>query len=425
MISKVVLSVLVIFLSGCGADGDSEKSSPNLIFETEGTVYSKVGEPFSNPLMTVPVNANVEYQSSNELVAKVNKEGEVQLVDEGITVITASMIENSTFISDSASYELVVKKNYLKCTTASDVSIVKVKNNEFEYDLRSENCFGFQDFEHKKKSLEIKVLIPDERILVSEFAVATINPFDNYIYTSYKAQNISDQTICFIRANGIKIKNDTGINQITDNPINYSYIEGSLHQLSGKNIFTNNCLKSTEVGHFVDLLTVSDSELISQLEISSFDYIDSSVIEVPQVNALSLKWDAGLNRVSADFENNTGSVIKTGFSRVIYYDEDGDITHSNFIFSEPSRIDKSANFVLSDDTYRNFKAIKVKINLDYELVNNSNGVTSLSNMLSGYVYSRHGKTVVDTNLEFNKINEYYKAQIKKSTLYDPIRKEIR
>ncbi len=82
---------------------DPEISFP----ETE--YAAAIGEPFESPVASTISDGAVTYSSSNESVATVNPAtGEVTLVAQGSTVITAAVAATDTYLAGSASYTLTV-----------------------------------------------------------------------------------------------------------------------------------------------------------------------------------------------------------------------------------------------------------------------------------------------------------------------------
>lgn len=88
------------------------KEAANLSFE-EATYNAylepKEGEEFVSPVATGDTDGKITYTSSNSAVATVDAEtGEVTLVGEGVTVITATSAETDDYLAGTASYVLVV-----------------------------------------------------------------------------------------------------------------------------------------------------------------------------------------------------------------------------------------------------------------------------------------------------------------------------
>lgn len=82
---------------------DPEISFP----ETE--YAAAIGEPFESPVVSTISDGAVTYSSSDESVATVNPAtGEVSLVAQGSTVITAAVAATDTYLAGSASYTLTV-----------------------------------------------------------------------------------------------------------------------------------------------------------------------------------------------------------------------------------------------------------------------------------------------------------------------------
>ena len=82
---------------------DPEISFP----ETE--YAAAIGEPFESPVASTISDGAVTYSSSDESVATVNSAtGEVTLVAQGSTVITAAVAATDTYLAGSASYTLTV-----------------------------------------------------------------------------------------------------------------------------------------------------------------------------------------------------------------------------------------------------------------------------------------------------------------------------
>ena len=86
-----------------------EKADHGLAF-SDAFASAKVGEPFTPPTLTNPNNLDVTWTSSDESVATVNSSGEVTLIAEGTTTITAAFEGDNVFLEGSASYTLTVDK---------------------------------------------------------------------------------------------------------------------------------------------------------------------------------------------------------------------------------------------------------------------------------------------------------------------------
>ena len=86
-----------------------EKADHGLAF-SEAFAAAKIGEPFTPPTLINPNNLDVSWSSSDESVATVSSSGEVTLIAEGTTVITAAFAGDNVFLEGSASYTLTVNK---------------------------------------------------------------------------------------------------------------------------------------------------------------------------------------------------------------------------------------------------------------------------------------------------------------------------
>ncbi len=87
---------------------DVDPIDPEISFpETE--YAAAIGEPFESPVASTISDGAVTYSSSDESVATVNPAtGEVTLVAQGSTVITAAVAATDTYLAGSASYTLTV-----------------------------------------------------------------------------------------------------------------------------------------------------------------------------------------------------------------------------------------------------------------------------------------------------------------------------
>lgn len=97
--------------SGSGETPEPELQERNLAFSST-TATATVGEDFTEPTLTgatAGATAGVTYSSSNTSVATVNEStGEVTLVAEGETTITAKAADDATYKAGEASYTLTV-----------------------------------------------------------------------------------------------------------------------------------------------------------------------------------------------------------------------------------------------------------------------------------------------------------------------------
>ena len=86
-----------------------DKQDPALSFGEVSKVTVALGETFTAPALTNPLNVAPVYNSSNEAVADVDPAtGAVTIKAAGITAITAYFEENDEFVASAASYMLVV-----------------------------------------------------------------------------------------------------------------------------------------------------------------------------------------------------------------------------------------------------------------------------------------------------------------------------
>lgn len=88
-----------------------------------------VGENFNVPILNKAAgfNGTVEYSSSNESVAQVDTEtGELRIIAEGTTTITASFAGNDDFKPGSASYTLTVTDNRIATTITQDNIVLDI-----------------------------------------------------------------------------------------------------------------------------------------------------------------------------------------------------------------------------------------------------------------------------------------------------------
>ena len=109
-------------------ESNPEKTTPELSFNT--TSYeATLGQTFTTPTLTNESEVTVSYRSSEPSVAEVNPEtGDVTLVGEGTTVITASFPGNDTYNSASASYTLNVTDPSATTSVSIDGTGITNKN---------------------------------------------------------------------------------------------------------------------------------------------------------------------------------------------------------------------------------------------------------------------------------------------------------
>lgn len=114
---------------------DPEISFP----ETE--YAAAIGEPFESPVASTISDGAVTYSSSDESVATVNPAtGEVTLVAQGSTVITAAVAATDTYLAGSASYTL----------TVTDPNAPEVL---FSWTVGGEEVFSFEQVVASEKSV--------------------------------------------------------------------------------------------------------------------------------------------------------------------------------------------------------------------------------------------------------------------------------
>lgn len=99
----------------------TEKEVPALTFP-QASYDANLGSDFVEPELTNPKNVTVAYSSSVEAVATVNAStGEITLVGEGSTVITATFAGNDDYDANTATYTLNVIDPYKDVLTASAI----------------------------------------------------------------------------------------------------------------------------------------------------------------------------------------------------------------------------------------------------------------------------------------------------------------
>ena len=107
--SAGTLCVKNLVVSGVKGAAPVEKADPQISFEV-GDVEAILGQPFEAPVINNPNGVEVIYSSNKPEVATVNPAtGEITLVAEGFTTITATSVENEQFKSASVNYVLTVK----------------------------------------------------------------------------------------------------------------------------------------------------------------------------------------------------------------------------------------------------------------------------------------------------------------------------
>ncbi|MCF0182911.1 MAG: Ig-like domain-containing protein [Bacteroidaceae bacterium] len=101
------------------------KIPTNLTFSETSVTYNMAGEdPFVAPTLTTDPEglAGITYTSSDPTVATVNEDGDVSILAEGTTTITATFAENDTYLGSTASYTLTVTKS--KGTITAELNFV-------------------------------------------------------------------------------------------------------------------------------------------------------------------------------------------------------------------------------------------------------------------------------------------------------------
>lgn len=86
---------------------DPNKGKAQLSFP-EKTYTAVMGQEFESPVLQNPHSLAVTYESTNPEVATIDAEGNVTLVESGITTITATFAGNDDYNPGSASYDLTV-----------------------------------------------------------------------------------------------------------------------------------------------------------------------------------------------------------------------------------------------------------------------------------------------------------------------------
>ncbi len=105
MSGKAVTGITVTYAS----TGDPSKTAPELKY-SEATCDVIIGESYTLPKLSNPYSVAITYSSSEESVATVNKEGNVNLKGEGETTIKAYFPGDDTYQEATASYILKVSK---------------------------------------------------------------------------------------------------------------------------------------------------------------------------------------------------------------------------------------------------------------------------------------------------------------------------
>lgn len=103
---------------------DPSKADPGLSFPKATYEATIGGEEFTAPALQTAegFTGTIEYESSDENVAQImdSETGELRLLKEGTTTITASFAGNEKFNASSASYTLTVTDNRIATTTIQD-----------------------------------------------------------------------------------------------------------------------------------------------------------------------------------------------------------------------------------------------------------------------------------------------------------------
>lgn len=106
--TSAIWKIETVVVKGVGAPG--VKSDPNISF-SEGEVEVMIGQDFEEPILFNPNNVEVVFSSKKPEVATIDPvTGEVTIVGEGFTTITATSVETDKYMSASVNYVLTVKK---------------------------------------------------------------------------------------------------------------------------------------------------------------------------------------------------------------------------------------------------------------------------------------------------------------------------
>ena len=113
-----------IVITGVPASDPSDTRADAELSFSSATASATIGQDFTAPTLSAATgfNGTVDYESSNEDVAQIydQETGELRIVGEGTTTITATFAGNDDFKAGSASYTLTVTDNRIATTISYD-----------------------------------------------------------------------------------------------------------------------------------------------------------------------------------------------------------------------------------------------------------------------------------------------------------------
>ena len=116
-------------------------ADPELSYNEPAKYDVVLGEPFTAPILNNQHGLPVTYSSSNNSVATVDANtGEITIVADGQTIITATSVANSTYDSGSASYTLTVIRTNLTVTIPEEGATTYCPSYDLDFS-------GINDFE--------------------------------------------------------------------------------------------------------------------------------------------------------------------------------------------------------------------------------------------------------------------------------------
>lgn len=191
------------------------------------------------------------------------------------------------------------------------------------------------------------------------------------IYWIVEVSNTGDQTHCFIRMN-------TGRYLASDNAElgteDFTYVNGSLKELTASGIHTNTCLESGESGHFIGIDSTISMDQVSGIAFSTLS-VSSSQGQAPGLTMGAVSYSAdspsnfvqGIDLTVQNFGPAAGIVGSLSLSVLL---DDNDNPLIWLYFSRPTgwsgELASGQSGIIQDDLIYDGVSNKLRVYLDFE-----------------------------------------------------------
>lgn len=242
---------------------------------------------------------------------------------------------------------------------------------------------GAQDVSALRKPLQVQIINPDASLSVGNAFALRQNASTETVYLAVKVTNVGSIAQCFIRANGLDLRDEAGAAIQSED---FTYVQGSVGELRAS-LVTDTCLAPGESGFLYGIYLASNGDTVfSRAQALTFSWASNQ-------NALPLP--PGPKVVPTSYEvledqrirvafTNSGedeALLATHFSRYTLLDAAGDPLHWSFLMENTRPIDGlvpvgtsgSVESLGGSDRYEGTSK-SVRVNIDFD-VPDTNGLS--------------------------------------------------